>query len=84
MNISGLVLFLTFIIGSQACPRCPDKITEKHSKDLHSLELDLGLSLTIWFTFLFWSLHEVVTFDNEDIHMSAACSASSALNTIAR
>ena len=33
MNISGLVLFLTFIIGSQACPRCPDKITEKHSKD---------------------------------------------------
>ena len=33
MHISGLLLFLTFIIGSQACPRCPDKITEKHSKD---------------------------------------------------
>ena len=33
MHISGLLLFLTFIIGSQACPHCPHPIEEKHSKD---------------------------------------------------
>ena len=30
MNVFGL-LFLTFIVGSQAC--CPEKVEEKHSKD---------------------------------------------------
>ena len=33
MNTSGLILFLTFIIGSQACPACPKKIEVKDSKD---------------------------------------------------
>ena len=33
MNTSGLILFLMFIIGSQACRSCPYTIEVKDSKD---------------------------------------------------
>ena len=78
MDLTWVILSLSpWLLANSLMVSMMDTVCNLGTAPLHgsliTAELRFGLELDNLVHVFIWSLHEVVTFDNEDIHMSAAC-----------